>query len=229
MAESSNPFVGRGSLTDEQLNAPIAESEYTRALLNGGGVRKMDDGEGGRMRINPLTKQATSWSCGHCGTRRTKLKACAACCLVGYCDRTCQKAGWPEHRAFCKQARTSNPGNPEVNKNIMQMWDDLAFVPGYMARLGKAMDESPITGDDVPLFHVIGGSNPFLVNLVEVSVQDRECLKGQDPEFDEDMLLYTRPLDEKEKQRNRRDGTRTAAFLLSRGGKAGFMRGRVSA
>ena len=39
--------------------------------------------------------------CAGCGARGAPLR-CAGCRSALYCDRACQKAAWPEHKALCK-------------------------------------------------------------------------------------------------------------------------------
>jgi hypothetical protein len=43
--------------------------------------------------------------CGCCGVWGPDLKACAACGMVRYCDRDCQKAAWKEHKPLCEKKR----------------------------------------------------------------------------------------------------------------------------
>ncbi|KAJ9623885.1 hypothetical protein H2203_005330 [Taxawa tesnikishii (nom. ined.)] len=40
-------------------------------------------------------------ACGHCGTVKTGLKACARCRKVKYCNHACQKAAWKAHKKEC--------------------------------------------------------------------------------------------------------------------------------
>ena len=37
-------------------------------------------------------------ACAHCGVAGRRLKACAGCHCVVYCDRECQRGAWPSHR-----------------------------------------------------------------------------------------------------------------------------------
>lgn len=37
-------------------------------------------------------------ACAHCGVEGRRLKACAGCHCVVYCDRECQRGAWPSHR-----------------------------------------------------------------------------------------------------------------------------------
>nr|GAT52361.1 predicted protein [Mycena chlorophos] len=51
--------------------------------------------------------------CSYCGVRDPHLK-CSACSISRYCNATCQKQDWPEHKGFCKLhkdnlERISNP------------------------------------------------------------------------------------------------------------------------
>eukprot|EP00808_Paulinella_micropora_P018860 g20361.t1 len=45
----------------------------------------------------PMCKQ-----CGAAGSTDKALSRCAACQLVSYCSRECQKVDWPQHKAACK-------------------------------------------------------------------------------------------------------------------------------
>lgn len=57
--------------------------------------------------------------CGVCDKDKATLKAetgrdlkkCAGCKIVQYCDRVCQKRGWPIHKHFC-------PAGPGVHPNF---------------------------------------------------------------------------------------------------------------
>ncbi|KAI0648288.1 hypothetical protein C8Q79DRAFT_905099 [Trametes meyenii] len=46
--------------------------------------------------------------CDHCGQTehqiKRKLKRCGGCAVATYCSRECQKAGWHEHKKFCRES-----------------------------------------------------------------------------------------------------------------------------
>jgi len=48
-------------------------------------------------------------NCDACG-KPTKGLACTGCKKTYYCDRDCQKAHWPIHRAVCKKAKRRGAG-----------------------------------------------------------------------------------------------------------------------
>ena len=41
-------------------------------------------------------------TCGNCGQTSKKLKCCARCHKVSYCNRACQRAAWTEHKKVCR-------------------------------------------------------------------------------------------------------------------------------
>ena len=44
-------------------------------------------------------------ACGAPGSAARKLKLCAQCGSAAYCGAECQRAAWPEHKAWCKFAK----------------------------------------------------------------------------------------------------------------------------
>lgn len=46
----------------------------------------------------------TSFQCGRI-MEKSKFKACAGCCTVYYCDSSCQRADWTDHRMWCGRLR----------------------------------------------------------------------------------------------------------------------------
>ena len=40
--------------------------------------------------------------CGHCSEARDSLLKCSACGSVGYCNQSCQKADWKNHKKVCR-------------------------------------------------------------------------------------------------------------------------------
>lgn len=53
-------------------------------------------------------------SCGACGKNDgRKLRKCARCSSVAYCDAQCQKLHWDEHRAACKAIRARKQPAPQ--------------------------------------------------------------------------------------------------------------------
>ena len=70
-----------------------------------GGKYNRTAGTGGQVEFNE--KSAAGRTCDMCGARHrdgpTRLHRCTDCDQAFYCSRACQKAAWPDHRAFCKE------------------------------------------------------------------------------------------------------------------------------
>ncbi|KAI0668501.1 hypothetical protein C8Q78DRAFT_1071371 [Trametes maxima] len=58
-------------------------------------------GDGG-----PSTELHAIPQCDHCGQMeyqiKRRLKRCGGCAVATYCSKECQKAGWQEHKNFCR-------------------------------------------------------------------------------------------------------------------------------
>lgn len=55
-------------------------------------------------RSEPLSSSIFSLAeriCHSCFRRQEKLQKCSQCKFAHYCDRTCQRAGWAEHKLEC--------------------------------------------------------------------------------------------------------------------------------
>ena len=63
----------------------LADAGLEKTDLKGGDVVRPDE----------------RFKCGMCGKRGTKMRCCAACGQVRYCDRTCQKMHWKDHKVAC--------------------------------------------------------------------------------------------------------------------------------
>jgi hypothetical protein len=212
------------------LNAPIQSSPYVEAYLENDGMEKIDDGQGGTVRINPACCATNSWTCNYCGKNLIKLPKCAACGVVGYCDRACQKAGWKEHKPICLEMRKNNKeAGPEAelaaqsstSSEKLMKW--LTMVPGFVGNIRELAMKSPFQGDHVPLFFIQGGSNPFVACVNELTGKEREFLLNMKPEARHHM----RPLSQFERERNMAMGTRTVAYTICRPPDACMIRGRV--
>ncbi|XP_072120911.1 histone-lysine N-methyltransferase SMYD3 isoform X2 [Mobula birostris] len=58
------------------------------------------------------SKKARGSICEHCFSRKESLLRCSQCKLARYCDATCQKLAWPEHKSECKCLRSIYPQIP---------------------------------------------------------------------------------------------------------------------
>ncbi|RDL31886.1 uncharacterized protein BP5553_09288 [Venustampulla echinocandica] len=95
-------------LSDQNLNprapsvlcnaAPICSREAVSACREAAGVmlkKKV------KVDYSPVIGEEADWYCENCGTGKD-IKFCGLCGSVGYCSKECQRAGWAEHRIFCK-------------------------------------------------------------------------------------------------------------------------------
>ena len=53
--------------------------------------------------------------CASCGKGGEDLKQCTACKVAKYCNATCQKAHWPQHKKECKEKKRA----AELKKNMV--------------------------------------------------------------------------------------------------------------
>lgn len=54
-------------------------------------------------------------ACGACGAQRgAALKLCQACKQAHYCDATCQRRHWKQHRAACRAAAAAQQTNAQA-------------------------------------------------------------------------------------------------------------------
>ena len=211
------------------LNGPVQKTPYVEAYLANNGMHKVDTEDGG-MRVNPACGSTHSFTCNYCGKNLLKIRKCAACGVVGYCDRDCQKAGWKAHKPICLQMRKNNKdAGPEAEAKAMSMTSTeklskwLNMVPGFANNIREHAKKSPYQGDQVPLFLVQGGTNPFVCCIKEVTGKERDWLLKSMPE----MRHHSRPLSQFEKERNAAMGTRTIAYSVCRPPDACCIRGRV--
>jgi len=87
----------------------LADAGLESSDLKGGDVVRPDD----------------RFKCGMCGKRGTKMRCCAACGQVRYCDRTCQKKHWKAHKVACAK-----------RQQAMKMCDDLRAKFGALGTTG---------------------------------------------------------------------------------------------
>ena len=73
--------------------------------------------------------------CNNCGKISANLLSCSRCKTVNYCDRDCQRAAWPMHKASCQgdsAAAASISTNSKTWDNLLQL--QCAGCPGNLAR-----------------------------------------------------------------------------------------------
>lgn len=58
------------------------------------------------------SKKARGSICEHCFCRKESLLRCSQCKMARYCNATCQKLAWPEHKCECKCLRSIYPQVP---------------------------------------------------------------------------------------------------------------------
>ncbi|KAI0340351.1 hypothetical protein BDW22DRAFT_414867 [Trametopsis cervina] len=96
---------------DTQLRSTARAGDNLEAWLEGLSV---DDGEhdGPHARCyHPKLGGSTSlelYRCAYCGNPSAALRKCSGCAKTKYCDSSCQKSHWPEHRVACKKAQAES-------------------------------------------------------------------------------------------------------------------------
>ena len=76
---------------------------YLDSMAASLGLEKSSKAVKSKTRAKAKTKDGSF--CAFCcdpGSKANKLKACAGCEMVAYCNSQCQKSAWPEHKSFCK-------------------------------------------------------------------------------------------------------------------------------
>ncbi|XP_078085645.1 histone-lysine N-methyltransferase SMYD3 isoform X2 [Mustelus asterias] len=58
------------------------------------------------------SKKARGSVCEHCLSRKESLLRCSQCKMARYCNATCQKLAWPDHKRECKCLRAIYPNIP---------------------------------------------------------------------------------------------------------------------
>ena len=75
--------------------------------------------------------------CSACGKLAEKQLACARCHVAVYCDKECQAAHWPAHKASCKEHKLKEKAAAE-NRGLSQSWVEVdVTVNGLQAMLGR--------------------------------------------------------------------------------------------
>uniref|UniRef100_UPI00398F7805 histone-lysine N-methyltransferase Smyd1-like isoform X2 n=1 Tax=Pristiophorus japonicus TaxID=55135 RepID=UPI00398F7805 len=90
-----------------------------------------------------LTQQV----CHNCFKKQAKLQRCGQCKFAHYCDRTCQKAAWTEHKNECTAVRShGKPPNESIRLAARILW--------RMAREGDFVSEDRISSIEKLQDHV---------------------------------------------------------------------------
>ncbi|CAL1708906.1 unnamed protein product [Somion occarium] len=106
---------GMSSFTEreQEKSTEIAEDTLS-AWLNDLEHEEGEEGGCGAHHHGPYKAPSVSRShvelyrCTHCGNPSAILRKCGGCGKTRYCDSSCQKMHWPEHKKSCKTSPTSS-------------------------------------------------------------------------------------------------------------------------
>ncbi|KAJ8393052.1 hypothetical protein AAFF_G00069560 [Aldrovandia affinis] len=59
-----------------------------------------------------VSKRVMKSACENCFSRKDKLLRCSQCKIAHYCDTSCQKQSWPEHKEECQRLKRLHPTIP---------------------------------------------------------------------------------------------------------------------
>ncbi|XP_064188248.1 histone-lysine N-methyltransferase SMYD3 [Anguilla rostrata] len=59
-----------------------------------------------------VSKRVIKSTCENCLSRKDKLRRCSQCKIAHYCNASCQKRSWPEHREECRRLQRLHPTIP---------------------------------------------------------------------------------------------------------------------
>ncbi|KAJ8341850.1 hypothetical protein SKAU_G00341410 [Synaphobranchus kaupii] len=59
-----------------------------------------------------VSKRVMKSTCENCLSRKDKLLWCSRCKIAHYCDASCQKQSWPEHKEECQRLKRLHPTIP---------------------------------------------------------------------------------------------------------------------
>ena len=75
------------------------------------------------MSVRPISTSApassTQFTCAHCDTTSEKMQRCSRCHFAHYCNTTCQRAHWPQHKLQCK-TREEDKETVIIEKSAMK-------------------------------------------------------------------------------------------------------------
>jgi hypothetical protein len=63
-------------------------------------------------------------TCVACGKKPKQLARCTQCKAVKFCDVTCQRQGWPEHKGRCEGLKAIREQVMAVVDNVSGKWED---------------------------------------------------------------------------------------------------------
>lgn len=126
--------VGRGTIFTSVIGTKAADAHirglalfYTRADLE---RRVLPPGEKLALLENPALRR-----CANCDKKAApgkELKRCTRCKSTFYCDATCQRGHWPDHKISCMPADTATQTGSKIKwgvKEISILYGPLTSVP----------------------------------------------------------------------------------------------------
>lgn len=124
--------------------------------------------------------------CGNCGSTGSSLKCCSACkSSVLYCDNTCQKANWPDHRPICKEMRKRTKDTvPAASRNVATEQED-----GKTPRFIISGELEDLQGDKVPFSYSYPNTEKELCLYRMDPKVGRAFVEGKHPAIERDLLL----------------------------------------
>ena len=79
-------------------------------------------------------------SCFTCGAIRDDLLKCSACLSAYFCNASCQKAGWKDHKRHCKHIRKLREKGQHVDLNAGLFFNTMNQGGGTEGVLGDILD-----------------------------------------------------------------------------------------
>ncbi|EKM57053.1 uncharacterized protein PHACADRAFT_254580 [Phanerochaete carnosa HHB-10118-sp] len=91
------------SSEDVQKRSALNAEDNLAAWLEGLSVEEHGERHCSHPSLN--ASPAELWHCSHCHNPSAMLRKCSGCGKTRYCDASCQKLHWSEHKIACKQAQ----------------------------------------------------------------------------------------------------------------------------